>query len=88
MTYNTFTLPKGSYVEVPDLIYNCHSCKRIFSPIKATLYPTDRCEYYNDVWSRLFYIIEIEEDKICDCRVSNTIFMYDKVDPMTRKFGE
>ena len=88
ITRKVFDLPVGVLVKADSLIFNCHTCKKIFSPVKATLYPTKFVTYYEGVLSRLHFIIEIEEDKVCNCRIINTIYMYDTVDPMHKKFGK
>jgi hypothetical protein len=87
-TYKLMEIPRNRVVKVKDLIYNCHSCKRIFSPLKATLLTTNFYTYYEDVFSRMFFILELDETAVCDCRILDTIMLYDNIDPMQKKFGK
>ena len=70
-TMKVFDLPIGVLVKVDSLIFNCHSCKKIFSPVKATLYPTKFASYYEGVLSRLLFIVEwVAEQKYVNAEVT------------------
>ena len=81
-------LPNGAIISMDDFIFNCHVCKKIYSPVKIKLKATDKRFYFQGVWSRIFIILEVE-DKVCMCREdNNTIVLYDNIDPIIKSFGK
>ena len=87
-TIGLMNMPNNRITKVKDLIFNCHSCKSIFSPLKATLLSTNFYAYKEDVWTRMFFIIEIDEEAVCNCRVVDTIMLYDNIDPIQKGFAK